>query len=65
MKVYAVIYSVGLSSGYNELVGVYSTIEKAEEIKKTDMKRRCRNDWHYSITPITIDKTVNEVYQEW
>lgn len=66
MTVYAVIYTVGLYSGYKELIGVYSTIEKAERMKQLDMKYHAiRSEWGYSIIPIEIDKTVNEVYQEW
>lgn len=66
MKIYAVIYTVGLYSGYKELIGVYSTTEKAERMKQLDMKHHAiRSEWGYSIIPIEIDKTVNEVYQEW
>lgn len=66
MIVYAVTYSVGLYSGYKELVGVYSTIEKAESMKQLDMEHHSiRSEFKYSIKPIEIDKTVNEVYQEW
>lgn len=66
MKVYAVIYTVGLYSGYKELVGIYSTIEKANSMAQLDMKHHgMRTEFGYSISPIEIDKTVNEVYQEW
>ena len=66
MTVYAVIYTVGLYSGYKELIGVYSTIEKAESMKQLDMKHDgIRNERGYSIEPIEIDRTVNKVYQEW
>lgn len=65
MKIYAVIYTVGFYTGYNELVGIYSTEDKANAMKQVDMKRKCRNEWNYSIKSIEIDKTVNEVYQEW
>ena len=66
MTVYAVIYTVGLYSGYKELIGVYRTIEKAESMKQLDMKHHSiRSEFGYSIKPIEIDKTVNEVYQEW
>ena len=65
MTVYAVIYTIGISSGHKELIGVYSTEDKAEEMKQANMKRNGRNEWHYSIEPIKIDKTINKVYQEW
>lgn len=63
--VYAVIYTVGYSSGHKELIGIYSTEVKAKKMQQVDMKQNCRNEWNYSIKPIKIDKTVNEVYQEW
>lgn len=66
MTVYALVYTIGLYSGYKELIGVYSSKDKAESMKKLDMKQHgIRNELGYSITPIKIDKTVNEVYQEW
>lgn len=65
MTVYAVIYSIGISSGYTKLISLCSTMEKAEKIKQADMKQNCNNEWHYSIKPIDIDKTVNITYQEW
>ena len=66
MIVYAVTYTVGLYSGFKELIGVYSSEDKAKKMKQVDMKHNAiRSDRGYSITPIEIDKTVNEVYQEW
>lgn len=65
MTVYAVIYTVGFYAGHKELIGIYSTEDKAKAKKQADMKRNCRFEFNYSIKPIEIDKTVNEVYQEW
>lgn len=66
MTVYALIYTRGLYSGFKELVGVYSSKEKAERMKEVDIKQHgMRVDFGYSIKPIEIDKTVNKVYQEW
>lgn len=65
MTVYALTYMIGISSGYETLIGIYSTIEKAEEIKQKDMKLKASMEWHYHITPIEIDKTVNETIREW
>ena len=39
MVVYALKCSVGISSGYNKIVGIYSTRERAEEMKTKDMKQ--------------------------
>lgn len=65
MKIYALILKVGISSGYEELIGLYSTVEKAEEIKKKDMKKTAHAEWHYSIKEIKVDKEIREVYNEW
>lgn len=65
MIVYALKCSVGISSGYNKIVGIYSTREKAEEAKAKDMRKTVFSEWHYKIIPIEIDKTINETYVEW
>ena len=65
MTVYALTYEVGISSGHEKLIGVYSTIEKAGEIKQKDIKCNGNMEWHYHITPIEIDKTVNKTIREW
>ena len=65
MKIYAVTYTVGFYSGHSELVGIYSSVDKANTIKQLDMKQKCRNEWNYSVTPIEVDKTINETYKEW
>lgn len=63
--VYALTCTVGISSGYKKLIGVYSTLGVAEKAKQTDAKQNALSEWHYSIQPITVDKTVNETYVEW
>lgn len=65
MEVFALRYTVGYETGYKELVGIYSTTEKAEEAKRNDMQKNIRGEWKYSIFPLQIDKTVNHIYQEW
>ena len=65
MKVYALVFEIGIMSGHKELIGVYSTIEKAVENKKRHQKKTYDSDRHYSINEIEIDKTVNVIYQEW
>lgn len=66
MKVYALIYTAGCSTGYKEFIGIYSTKEKAEEVKTNDMKKPFRNwEQDYSIKEIEVDKEICEVYVEW
>lgn len=65
MIVFALICSVGVSTGYKELIGLYSTQEKAEEMKQVDMRKTIRGEWHYSIKPVEINKTLKITYDEW
>lgn len=65
MKVFALICSVGVSSGYKELIGLYTTVEKAEESKKKNIKETIRGEWHYSIKEVEVDKEICEIYDEW
>lgn len=65
MNIYVVTYTVGFYSGYSELVGIYSSVDKANTMKQLDMKHKCRNEWNYSVTPIEVDKTINKTYKEW
>ena len=65
MKVFALICSVGVSSGYKELIGLYSTKEKAEETKKKNARKTIRGEWHYSIKEVEVDKDLCKVYDEW
>ena len=66
MTVYALIYTKGFYSGFKELVGVYTSKERAEKMKQIDIENHgIRAEFGYSIKPIEIDKTVNETYQEW
>ena len=65
MTVYALEFTIGISSGYATIIGIYSTNEKAENAKAKDMKATAHTEWHYKITPIEVDKTLNITYMEW
>ena len=65
MKVYVLIFTIGLSSGYKELIGIYDTTERAEEIKEKHMKKNGHANHHYKIEAIEINKTINNVFMEW
>ena len=62
---FALIYSVGVSTGYHKLIGLYTTKEKAEEEKQRDMQNGANFEWNYSIEEIAIDNPVNIVFDEW
>lgn len=67
MKVYALHYTVGVSTGYKELVGIYSTVEELEKGREKDKKDYdvCRIFGDYIIEEIEINKNINKVYCEW
>ncbi len=65
MKVYALIFTIGLSSGHKELIGIYDTTERAEEIKEKHMKKNGHAKHHYKIEEIEINKTYNTIFNEW
>ncbi len=65
MKVFALVFTIGLSSGYEELIGLYSTKEKAEEKTENHMKKNGHAKHHYEIKEIEIDKEVNITLAEW
>ena len=65
MKVFALTCKIGLSTGHKELVGLYSTKEKAEEAKQDEMEKTIRGEWHYSIKEIEVDQLLKIIYDEW
>lgn len=67
MKIYVLRYEVGVSSGYNELIGIYSSMEELEKGKEKDKEEyyACRISGNYLIKEIEIDKNINIVYCEW
>lgn len=65
MKVFALTLTIGISSGYKELIGIYDTPEKAEEQKEKHMKKNGHAKHHYKIEEIEINKTINNVFIEW
>ena len=65
MKVFALIFEIGISSGQSKLIGIYSTKEKAEEIKENHMKKYFYSERNYYITEIEMDKEINIVFAEW
>ena len=65
MKVFALVFTIGISSGYEELIGLYSTKEKTEEKAEKHMKKNGHTKHHYKIKEIEIDKEVNITLAEW
>jgi hypothetical protein len=68
MNIFLLIYSQCCSTGYKELVGIYSTKELAVEAKKKDVrspKHMLRDERGYSIREITVDQDINHIFDEW
>lgn len=68
MMLYILTYSTGCSTGFNKFVGIYDTIEKANEAMKRDMQRELcafRNKNAYRITEYMLNRDMPMIYSEW
>ena len=65
MTVYALIFEIGISSGYEVLIGIFDDIEKAEESKNKHMKKYAHAEHHYSIKEVELNKEINYTITEW
>ena len=65
MKVFALTLTVGIASGSETLLGLFSTAEKAETIKQEHSKANGYGEYHYDITDLELDKEVNITLAEW
>ena len=65
MNVYALIFEDGIESGYERLIGIYDSIQKAEETMEKDMNERCYSRRHYRIGEIELNRKVNITISEW
>ena len=65
MTVYALIFEIGISSGYEELIGMFDSTEKAEESKSKHMKKYAHAEHHYSIKEVELNKEINYTITEW
>ena len=65
MKVYALVFTIGISSGSETLLGLFSTPEKAEAVKMKHSKNCGYALHHYEITELELDKETNITFAEW
>lgn len=65
MKVYALIFEIGISSGHTELIGLFDDTEKAEKSKRKHMKKFAHMEHHYSIKEVELNKEINYTMAEW
>lgn len=64
-NVIVVTYTVGYSSGYTELVGIYTDAEKAHKAISRDSVSKGRNVNKYKIEYIKTNEAINTTIFEW
>lgn len=65
MTVYALTLSVGIATGSETLLGLFSTAEKAEAIKQKHSKAHGYGEYHYDITDLALDEELDITLAEW
>lgn len=65
MKVFVLVFSVGLYSGHKDLIGIYDDYDKAKEALNKDMEQSYCSRNHYSIHEIELNEEVNITFAEW
>lgn len=61
MQVCALVFTIGISCGHKELIGIYDDWDKAKEV----MEKHCYGMHHYSMHEIELNKEVNITFAEW
>ena len=65
MNVYLLVYTIGIESGYKELIGIYETEEKAEAAADRHRNKLGWSRRDYVIKEIELDKEVRIIFAEW
>lgn len=65
MNVYALVFTIGISSGHRELIGIYNDCDKLEEAMNKHMQQHYYNRQHYSVHEIELNKEENIIIAEW
>lgn len=65
MKVYALIFCIGISSGHKELIGLFDSAVKAEISLRSHIKKYGYMAYHYSIKEVEINKEINYTLADW
>ena len=61
MKVYALVFTIGIDSGSETLLGLFSTSEKAEAVKMKHSKNCGYALHHYEITELELDDIIERI----
>lgn len=65
MIVYALVFSVGIEHGYEELIGLYTSEEKLNAAKEADIKKNTRVSGTYFINELTLDEELRIDLASW
>ena len=65
MKVFALTLTVGIASGSETLLGLFSTVENAVAIKNKHSKEHGYAEHYYKISRLELDREVNITLAEW
>lgn len=65
MKIYALIFNIGISSGYEKLLGLFTDKKIAEEIKYKHMQKNAYAEHHYFIKQVEANKEIDYTLYEW
>ena len=65
VNVYILTFEIGISSGYKQLLGIYETKEKAEEVLEKHMRTNFSSRRNYFVNALELNKEVNITISEW
>lgn len=65
MVVYALVFSVGIEHGYEELIGLYTSEEKLNAAKEADMKKNTRLSGTYFTSELALDEELRIDLASW
>lgn len=65
MILYVLTLEIGISSGCNHFLGIYDSVEKAEEMREKHLRKYgCVRD-HYIVSEVGLNEEVDIVFAEW
>ena len=65
MTVCVLVFTMGISSGYKELIGIYDDWDMAKEALDKHMKKGAHGIHHYSMHEIELNTEENIIFAEW
>lgn len=65
MTVCALVFTIGISSGYKKLIGIYDDWDMAKEALNKHMEKSGYGIHHYSMHEIELNTEENITFAEW